>query len=89
MLIHVNHVSVIQTRVYAAVPRDWTAAIEARRSQKRDTHRGVSYSRGKEKRKELVGVPGPHTWLSVVTMLPAAKSRAQGIKPGGAMETDL
>lgn len=88
MLIHVNHVSVIHTRVYAAVPRDWTAAIEARRSQKRDTQ-GSALQQRPRKKKNLIGVPGPHTWLRVVTMLPAAKSRAQGIKPGGAMETDL
>lgn len=49
MLIHVNHVSVIQTRVYVAVPRDWTAAIEAWRSQNGDMYRGVPYSRGKNK----------------------------------------
>lgn len=84
MLIHVNHVSVIQTRVYVSVPRDWTAATEARRSQNRDMHRGVPYSRGKEKRKKLIRVPGPHTWLNVVT-----KSSAQGIKPGGNMEIGL
>lgn len=34
-------------------------------------------------------VTGPHIWLIAVKMLPAAKSSAQGVEPGGNAEIHL